>query len=118
MKWKSYVEFLFLCHRGVLSLTFSFSPYFQSHIRVHRHHGLSILPVQSGGRIWVPVLRVHRPIPGQEIPVGINKIINGEIVFPIKESCPSADYLLEFNHGIDWPQEYNVSDIPGIYTRG
>src|SRR6056297_635383 len=47
-----------------------------------------------------------------------NIIVQSKIVLAFKQAGPSSDYLLEFNHGINRSQKYDVPDVSCVNTGG
>ena len=53
-----------------------------------------------------------------EVLVGLDKVVDGEVVFAVVEAGTTADDLLEFYHGVDRTQQDDVSNVEGINTGG
>jgi len=48
---------------------------------------------------------------------GIDKVVDGEVLFSVKKSGASPNDLLELSNGVNEPQENNITDIKGVNTR-
>ena len=50
--------------------------------------------------------------------VGLDKIIDGEMIFALKQAGAPADDLLKLDHGVDRAHQDDIADIRGIHPSG
>src|SRR5260370_24749573 len=65
---------------------------------------------------WLRLQRLAVPLRIVEMKIRSYEIVNGEIVLAVIKPRPSADDLLELNHGVDGAHENDVANVAGIHA--
>ena len=50
--------------------------------------------------------------------VGFDEVVNGEVVFAVKEAGAASNNLFELNHGVDGAHQHNITNVAGIDSGG
>ena len=58
------------------------------------------------------------PLRITEMVVRLNEVEDGEVVLTVIKPCTTPDDLLELDHGIDRPHQYDVADITSVNAGG
>ena len=50
--------------------------------------------------------------------IRFHEVVDREVVLAIVESRATPDDLLEFDNGVDWAHEDDITDVAGIHAGG